>query len=281
MVSPFEGDTKTTMPKQNFSFQAGQIGLIVVLVLAVTLTIGLAIASQSVTNLSISETEEKSLRAFNAAEAGIEETLKSGSMEGGTVEVGDLLATVAVTPSTSQEGVVGRNEVMEVNLKGTTANSAKIQWVNKETECPEGKKCDKCEDIEEGAPASLEIVKVAADSEGNTVTTRYLYNSSTCSKLEGDNQFQVALAGDGNFLNKVNISVNGAQDVVLRIRPIYRSATIEVRGDGAELPVQVYQISSTATTDTGETRTVEVNKSVEIWPPIFDYVLFSGDRLVK
>ena len=53
-------------------FQQGQIGLIVILIMAVGLTIGLAVASQSLTDISITETEEQSLRAFNAAEAGIE-----------------------------------------------------------------------------------------------------------------------------------------------------------------------------------------------------------------
>ncbi len=71
--------------KQN----SGQTLLIIVLIAAVILTVGLAVASYSITDIKISQQEEESARAFSAAEAGIEEALKLGALpEGGSITVG-------------------------------------------------------------------------------------------------------------------------------------------------------------------------------------------------
>jgi len=55
--------------------QSGQALLIILLVLAVSLTVVLSTASKSITDVQTSGLEEDSLRAFNAAEVGIEEAL--------------------------------------------------------------------------------------------------------------------------------------------------------------------------------------------------------------
>ncbi len=59
--------------------QRGQVLLLVVLTMVVALTVGLSIASRVVTELKISKQNEESQRAFQAAEAGIQQTLKQGS----------------------------------------------------------------------------------------------------------------------------------------------------------------------------------------------------------
>ncbi|MBN1168786.1 hypothetical protein JXA63_02750 [Candidatus Woesebacteria bacterium] len=55
--------------------QSGQALLIVLLVMAVALTVVMSSVSRSVTDISVSEVEKDSSRAFSAAEAGIEEAL--------------------------------------------------------------------------------------------------------------------------------------------------------------------------------------------------------------
>lgn len=56
---------------------AGQILVVVLLVMAVVLTVVLSAASRSITSVSVSRKEEEALRAFSAAEAGIERALVS------------------------------------------------------------------------------------------------------------------------------------------------------------------------------------------------------------
>jgi Tfp pilus assembly protein PilX len=61
---------------------SGQALLLVVLAVAVLTTIGLSIVSRSISDVTLTTREEESLRAFSAAEAGIEEALISGSPTG-------------------------------------------------------------------------------------------------------------------------------------------------------------------------------------------------------
>jgi Tfp pilus assembly protein PilX len=64
--------------KTPFSFSrtnSGQAVLLVLLGMAVTLTIVMSIVSRSITDISLSQEDEESARAFSAAEAGVEEGL--------------------------------------------------------------------------------------------------------------------------------------------------------------------------------------------------------------
>src|SRR5690348_4206428 len=63
----------------NHGGQKGQAFLIVVLIMIIALTVGLSVASRTVTNLKMSSEEANSQKAFSAAEAGIEQTLQSSS----------------------------------------------------------------------------------------------------------------------------------------------------------------------------------------------------------
>lgn len=63
--------------------QRGQAFLIVVLVMVVALTIGLSIASRSLTNVRLTTEEVSSQRAFSAAEAGVEQLLQKYSLQSG------------------------------------------------------------------------------------------------------------------------------------------------------------------------------------------------------
>jgi len=275
------------MKKIKLVFEKGQIGLIVILIMAVGLTIGLAIASQSVTDVSISETEEKSLRAFNAAEAGIEEALQMVTLSSTNLSFGGIPTEVTVSESKCQEITLEANETMEVNLRdATTPLNVRVSWVDT---TKEGESPDTCAQGEGLAPASLEIIRINVTGEpGAEVITPYrsLYDSISCSGLSLG--FTIADPGSDSYLNEVTIPID-SNDTALRIRTFYNHATVAVRGDvdgvltdcesADGLPVQTYQIVSKAETETGETRTVEVSKTVETWPPIFDYVLFSGGQL--
>lgn len=65
--------------------QSGQALLIILLVLAVALTVVLSTASRSVTDIQITSLDEDSLRAFSAAEAGVEEALIQQTGPSGTL----------------------------------------------------------------------------------------------------------------------------------------------------------------------------------------------------
>lgn len=268
-------------------FQQGQVLLIIVLILAVGLTIGLAVASQSTADISVSQTEENSLRALNAAEAGIEEILRQPVITAGTndVSVGDLTANVEVTENKAKSIFLKANEVMEIKLSGGTASRLKISWIDTNDADQNPGTCDQGEG---NAPASLEIMRIRSNG-SNINIFKYFYN--TCSALDSINNFNSQLPADAPtlqsgadpYLKSIIFNNIDSNDIAMRIRAIYNDTSIEIKDpDGGNgLPVQEYEIVSTTKTSTGETRSVEVRRSVEAWPPIFDYVLFSGSSLIK
>ena len=107
---------------------SGQALLIILLVLSVALTTGLALVARTTTDISISEKETASSKAFEAAEAGIEEALKA--IEAGqdfpnflTLEPGGEEAEVRVTQDPT--GEVTRRQI----FPGQTTTF----WLNKIT----------------------------------------------------------------------------------------------------------------------------------------------------
>jgi len=67
--------------RMKFKNQKGQAVLIVLLSLSVVLIVVMFVVSRSITDISLSTKEENSLRAFSAAEAGIERALVIGSAQ--------------------------------------------------------------------------------------------------------------------------------------------------------------------------------------------------------
>lgn len=67
---------------------SGQALLLILLSMAVVLTIVLSILSRSITDVAVTTKEEEALRAFSAAEAGVEQSLVIGSSIGST-QIGD------------------------------------------------------------------------------------------------------------------------------------------------------------------------------------------------
>ncbi|HLC83617.1 MAG TPA: hypothetical protein VJI69_07290 [Bacteroidia bacterium] len=69
---------KLTQLSLHKASQSGQALLIVLLSMAAILTVVLSVASRSVTDISVTTSEEDALRAFSAAEAGVEKALLTG-----------------------------------------------------------------------------------------------------------------------------------------------------------------------------------------------------------
>src|SRR3989344_4715713 len=66
--------------------QAGQILLIVILVIVISSTVGLSLVSRSITSLRTSTEEAEPQKAFSAAEAGIERALQGDLLIGSTTD---------------------------------------------------------------------------------------------------------------------------------------------------------------------------------------------------
>lgn len=260
----------------------GQAALIVLLVVAVALGFGLSIISQSTTDVRISQQEEESARAFNAAEAGIEEALqKLSTLTVGVPQQigglsGDVSGTFVVNTATSLESVFVESDTVQVNLLNHDPglNLVTVNWVKADSPV-ENPGCDG--ETNTAASLAVTVVKGAAGGYGRT---NYAYNS--CTGLT--NGFtNVSTSGDNGYYRKITIPV-AADDELIRIRPIYNQASISVYGN-VDLPSQGYEIASSAQVSSQDSaraaKSIEVTRTEPATPAIFDYVLFSGTSLAK
>jgi Tfp pilus assembly protein PilX len=257
--------TKNTHPRQ-----AGQAGLVVLLLTVILLTVGIAAASRSQTDLALSRQEEESNRALNGAEAGIEDALSQDlDFEGNTFS-----GSVDVDPNLNVNYTIEKVNVLETRLyEGVTAQADVtgvgngqgiiIRW-GKETSCTQ-------------EPASL-LVSVFSNSGGQVKVRNY--GLKPC--VTPNNNFtEVSIDPAGEFFRQTTVNLQ-AGDVFVRIKPVYKDTSIQVQGFGWNLPVQYYRVKSVADSNLGnEVRAVQVNRTIPVAPSIFDFVLYSGTTITN
>lgn len=108
-------------PRRNIPHEGGQALLIVLLLMSVVLAIILASLSRSITDISISTYEEDALKAFSAAEAGVEEVLLS-DLTSGTLNT-TFSTGASYQVDVSQTSSSDKEFIYPENLKsGETAN---------------------------------------------------------------------------------------------------------------------------------------------------------------
>lgn len=235
--------------------KSGQVALIILLIMVVVLTIGLSLISHSVIDVSISKDEEEAIRAFSAAEAGIEEALKQtdlGSWTPGASPIGGIEPNITVSEIDDNiERELAEGEMMNIHLTGGTATTATISW------SPE-------------AALELTVYKNDGSLQRGAVTS-----SGSCAS--GLDVHGGSVIIPDNFAGS-SLTLTDAS--LLRIRALCNDTTVTVSGAG--LPTQQYEIDSRAAAG-GEEETkvsaIEVSKTVPELPSIFNYVLFSGGDL--
>lgn len=250
--------------------EKGQALLIVVLVMVVALTVGLSIASRSITNLRTSTDEANSQKALAAAEAGIEQAIKSNSTASGNFSGGTTYSTNITQVSGTSFLVNGGNPVLQDNgadvwfsTYPTYANpwtgSLVIQWGATANSCSE---------------AAIEVV-VISGSKQSPQSAHYVFDP--CQTRTGTNHFTVAP------LNKTTISgkdlyyqstINVVSGLLGRIVPLYYNSPIGLTASTA-LPSQGSVVTSTGISG-GTQRKVNVFQGYpQIPSEFFLYSLFS------
>lgn len=301
--------------------KSGQILVVVLLVVVVALAVGLSVASRNLTNLKTSTQAEQSQRAFTAAEGGVENTLSNLNnvatvIQTGTANSGCTRDTtdttkancslgfsttpsgidssasnsnVVVKANSSYERTVQVGDVAQVNMKGmVTGNTVVVKWAKKSN-------------ANESTPnnATLEFTFVCNNTTqicaGDNFTTTYGQHReavtvdtissqsggfTTCNQTGTFAGFVTSTTTDTAFACTATLTLPAGNFELLRIKPFWNNTTINVSGNG--LPVQTYDITSTATTDSGLSRKIQVSRdALPQLPAIFDYVLYSGQDIIK
>lgn len=272
--------------------QAGQVLLIVVLVIVVASTIGLSLVSRSITSLRTSTEEAESQKALAAAEAGIERQIQSNSINiantilpNGSNYSANSIEIKGTGIPLSGGNMIQKNGGIDIWFEGHNADGtldglfvAKsnlyLYWGSSSSSACSGP----------DAPAAIQTIVVTVSS-GVTKTYRYVYDS--CNR---GNNFTLAdssgvgypigpIGGEVTFKNRTPIGhlasgiPAGENIVFIRAIPLYKDSIIGVSNDNA-LPLQGYQITSTGTSGQAN-RKIRVFKG---WPqtylPYLSYGLF-------
>ena len=249
--------------------ERGQVLLIVVLVMVVSLTIGLSVISRSITNVRTSTDEANSAEALAAAEAGIQQTLQSGASNTGSFSNNNTQFSTTVEDAVTTNiplnngSVVIKDEGIDLWLVphdsdgnpdystpwGSNA-TVSLYWGEIDSGLPSS--CDEYE-------AALEILVVSGTPNSNpaSITAKryavdpcHLVDSTRTSNSFGDpsavnGSFS---AGGTQFRNRFDVT-NITNGLVIRIIPVYFNTVIAAQPSGGSppLPSQGSIIVSTGT----------------------------------
>ncbi len=276
--------------------QNGQALLIVVLIMVVSLTVGLSVASRSITNLRISTEEQSSQAAFSAAEAGIERVLKSttecSQSNPCTYSLTDDSRSQYVAVGTSISGrefllnggnPIAKDDGTDIWLSDypnytnpKRPSSFSIYWGLPGESCPN--------------TAAIEIIALGG-SRANPITKRFGYDSCSSRSILASNNFSMpsgatrTIAGKklqyktpNNFLDfPVDTDI-----LLIRVVPLYKSTPIgvytcdDLGNNCIDLPVQGKQVESTGTSGSTARKVAFFQGHPKLPSEFFQYIIFSS-----
>lgn len=294
--------------------QKGQIVLILILIMSVALTIGLAIVQKSLIDVSTSSKVEQSSRAFSAAEAGVEKALKeSETTAHSTVNfsnnsaVKDIVDT-GLIPAVPEPGnqqtplempPLSKEEVTQVWLAdfNSYSNPPSIFYNQSTLDLYFGNsEADK-------DPVAMEVTLIYHDGEKYTSRKWYLDQISR----EPANGFEKVADCGGNYKPVNGLGtyqckrILGASPdntplpsgvIMLRARLLYNTTSQPFAVQAVSCPLSAptcinYSIPPqgrivVSTGVSGETeRRVKVFQLEKVLPPYFDYGIFSAGEITK
>lgn len=263
--------------------QKGQSLLIVVLVMIIALTVGLALISRTLTSVKTSTEEASSQKALGAAEAGIEQSLKSNTPINQTSFGSDSKFETSISPVSGRSfmvnggNVVQRDDDVDVWMSDYSTESAKLYLnpISSNVSVSFGTATNACDN-----PA-IEI-DVISGSKTAPIQNSYAYDP--CVSRRAANRFSAPEAGSGdNFTdpsgNTISFShktptISVTNGLFMRIVPIYKSSKIGVSSSNS-LPSQGSIVNSIGTSGTTKRSIVVFQGFPKIPAEFFPYSLFS------
>lgn len=297
-----------SLPKKAENLNSGQALVLIILVFAVAMVSVLSVVSRNVTEVQVTSREEDSLRAFNAAEAGVEHalinpyasnaaippTLAPGITNSVIVDHVGTSATSFIHPTE-----VGSGEAVTFWLVSHDSNTGALTCSGT-IPCFQGSSVEVCWG-DMGSPQSAAEVSIYWDSDTGSVnsgnfdtvkvfrktfdsnSTRRLTNgfsaTTTCGSMPG----QSLQYSTGSINLSTEIPCTGVRGCMLmaRVKLFYNSdpSPVGVR-NAANLPNQGIKIESTGFSGQAS-RKINVYQSYPEPPFIFDSALFSETDIVQ
>jgi len=252
------------------SYSPGQVALVILAIMAIGTTLALSLSQRAVSDVQISELEEESAKSFSAAEAGIEEALRSlEAGEAGTVVINpEELGVSNVDVSVTEQGG-GEQFLYPTTLQpGETA----VIWLRDHTD--DGR-------LDEDSGYDQTSIKLCWQDEAAVEVIYFYRNASSQYQIKkyaldpngtraGDNGFttgtEIGVCSDISDLNhSYQVDLSAGTPLFLAVRPFYQATQIGVvAAGGASLPAQGHLITSSGSVARGEqdvTRKIKVFRS--------------------
>lgn len=274
--------------------EKGQALLIVVLVMVVVLTIGLSVASRSITNLRLATEQEDSQAAFSAAEAGIERIILSTLTNiSGSFGIDDKRAEMRTTSMP-----IGGTEFLLNNGKSVAKDDGADVWLSNHPDytsplSPQFFSVYWGSSLEGNCSvaAAVEIIAVYG-SKANPLSKRFTFDP--CQTRTNPNSFSfigpanigaVTRAEKTFYYKTPDNFLNGINDIfIIRIIPLYASTPIGVYtcnpgnpgNNCTPLPSQGKVINSTGSSGGTQRKITYYQGYPKLPSEFFHYVLFSS-----
>ena len=262
---------------QKLQRQSGQIALIVLLIMGITLVIAVSLAQRTTEDVALTTKQAETTKVFSAAQSGAEQVLTQvlialrrgdAVLTGPQTVVGINDSEVAVTVDEASEFVqpLDEGETYQVSLTDPSTTSVTIEWGDANSNC-----------VNE---ASLLIAVYNTSGPTTEVSYSGYYPVGVGCPGPGPDGFgPPPHAGTAPRRNAYTYTKQ-AGDQFLRIMPVYNSTNLFVSGAGA----QQYAITANAQNLLGEdaeSRVIQVTTS-DLQPPSFlDYAVYSGTTIDK
>lgn len=271
----------------------GQVLIIILLVMIVGLTIGLFLLGRTTSDVSITTKIEESSRAFNAAEAGIEEAIRDGAITSSPVpfasgvsyqvNLADLTPIQDIIYPSSISKATQIGDVFTVFLVPHNDTTGKL--IEDETQAYKQSQLDVCFTSNTPLPA-VGVSIYYRDSTGYfSSSTGYDPDSTRLISNKFRNTTLLGSCGSYNYNYRASVNLTsdfgidltgiGIIPLAMRIRPFYAKTSIAVIPFGRNLPKQGNEIASTGRA--GETtRKIEVSELYTVPAPFLDHALYTS-----
>lgn len=266
--------------------RSGQVTLLAVLIGVLGLTIGLSVASRSLSDLRSATNVDIGTKALAAAEAGVEYGLNQINLIGAAAATG-AETELADDASKPLGGLTSGIKSVKVKISAPRLNAIVSDGIVEQDDVFQA-------DFSSGSNVIPEVnVGWTGNAEGIEVSfldsayniKRFAYSKSG---LLGGSGFE-SLSGPTLLCNGENgylsSDINIANPILLRVKPIKGKADKIVvcpSGGSGTFPPQKYVVESTAVTENGTTKKVSVSRDISgKLPGIFDNVLYSGGSIIK
>lgn len=277
--------------------QRGQVVVILLMVMVISLGVALSVAGRSTNEISNSTKIENSSRAFSAAEAGIERALQNTTIGSGpnssrtvsldnsaeaTVDTFTIPAanTALAYPPFGKESFA-QFWLANPETLGSPYAGSRFEVYFGTPQDYTGKENDK---------PGIEVSVVSSGISGYTIK-KFFYDSASPTRSTGFQSCGVLnpaaiSVNEGTSLSsfycKVTVSGYDPNPVMARVRLLYSNIShpVALNPISSSLPAQASIHRSKGTSGNSQ-RTVEVFQEKKVMPFFFDYALFSAGELSK